>query len=64
MTSDADLDRYGEYLDHNELELALDALAEVGVARQAASEFWLALVEAAREMGLHERADQLNRRSS
>lgn len=53
------LDVFSEYLDHNELELALDALVEVGDDRGAEAVFWLALAEAAREMGLNDRADDL-----
>jgi hypothetical protein len=39
-----------EYLDHNELELAWDVLAELGA--HAGQAFWLQLHRAAREMQL------------
>lgn len=47
---------YHEFLDHNELELALDALADVGTARGATDDFWSELADAATSMGLSERA--------
>jgi hypothetical protein len=46
------LGHYQEYLDHNELALAMEALADAGVERKAETSFWLALADAAREMGL------------
>lgn len=58
------LDWFREYVDHNELELALEALVDVGDERGAEGAFWLALADAAREMGLDERVDSLARRGT
>jgi hypothetical protein len=41
---------YQEFLDHNELGLAMEVLAEAGVERNAKRHFWLALADAATEM--------------
>jgi hypothetical protein len=43
---------YQEYLGHNELELALDELADVGAGNSAPAEFWSKLGRAAENMGL------------
>jgi cytochrome c-type biogenesis protein CcmH/NrfG len=51
-----DLAMYHEYLDHNELELAMDALASAGEVRGPSSAFWLALADAATEMKLRSKA--------
>lgn len=51
------LSRYREWLDHNELELALDELACVGDENTAPREFWRALMEAAQNMGLTDHAE-------
>jgi len=47
-----DLRSYQDFLDHNELERATDALAKVCEGRMARGDFWMALADAAREMGL------------
>src|SRR5262245_7561067 len=58
-----------EYLDENELELALDELAEIGAALEhegtarCPDEFWDELVHAAINMKLEKRAEQLRHRS-
>ena len=49
---------YREYLEHNELELALDQLEALGDLNNAPSGFWRSLAQAATWMGLHERAEQ------
>ena len=43
---------YQEFLDHNELGLAMEALAEAGDVRVAGRAFWLALADAASEMDM------------
>ena len=54
--SDAEFEPYAEFFDHNELELAMDELAQIGRARAANNTFWLALADAANEMGLTSKA--------
>ncbi len=44
--------RFREALDHNELELAMEALAETGTGVSCPPDFWLALADAAAEMQL------------
>lgn len=56
-------DRYEEYLDHNELELAMEVLAALGEAGQAPSAMWEALADAANEMGLSQKAGGFNARA-
>ena len=51
-SGDDDLAGYQEFLDHNELGLAMEALAEAGFQRDATGSFWLALADAAGEMNL------------
>jgi hypothetical protein len=46
------IEPYGEYLDHIELGLAIETLAESGSRRAAGRQFWLALADAADEMKL------------
>jgi hypothetical protein len=58
------LDRLGEWLDHNELELALDELESLGEDNTAPPKFWEALRSAAERMRLTERADRLGRRAA
>ena len=41
---------YQEFLDHSELGLAMEVLAEAGMERNAKRSFWLALADAAKEM--------------
>lgn len=50
---------YDEYLDHNELELALDMLEEAALeaVSQSSKEVWLKLKAAAESMGLADRAE-------
>jgi hypothetical protein len=42
-----------DYLDHNEYEIALDILTELGDAYAAETSFWTLLADAAAEMNLH-----------
>lgn len=46
------LDDFNEFLDHNELELAWEALADAGQLQGAPGAFWNQLAEAASLMGL------------
>ena len=52
------LHQYHEFVEHNELELACDALEESAKDRIVSSEFWLALRDAAQKMGLEENASR------
>jgi hypothetical protein len=45
-----------DFLDHNELELAADVLAEVGARARPRAEFWIALADAVGEIKLAEKA--------
>jgi hypothetical protein len=49
---DKDLGVYHEFLSHNELGLALDALVDVAVLQRSAGEVWRSLGSAAEMMGL------------
>lgn len=53
------LDAYNEYLEHNELELALDQLEGLGELNAVAPAYWKNLANAAETMDLHERATRL-----
>lgn len=44
--------RFSEFLEHNELELALDELVELGASTSPSKGFWEALESAANKMGL------------
>ena len=50
---------YDEYLDHNELEIALDMLEEAAVeaTSKPSKEVWLKLKETAESMGLEDRCE-------
>ena len=48
---------FEDYLNHNELELAMDLLEAAGDGNASTAEFWRALSQAAANMGLHDRAD-------
>ena len=50
------LRQYYEFLEHNELELACDALEDSAKDRTVNSDFWLALRDAALKMRLEENA--------
>ena len=57
------LRRYSEFIEHNELELACDALEESAKDRDVSSEFWLALRDAASKMHLEENAARYRNRA-
>ena len=48
----ATVERFREWLDHNELELALDELEGLGRLNEVSSAFWRELSAAARHMNL------------
>lgn len=50
------VDAFNEYLDHNELELALDALEMLGDGNSVRTEFWRELLAAAENMALSKHA--------
>ncbi|HGS4984503.1 TPA: hypothetical protein ACMDSY_004500 [Vibrio parahaemolyticus] len=52
---------FNEYLKHNELELAMNALDDMGILSNAPDEFWLDLELAASNMGLLADAERFNR---
>jgi len=54
---------YVEYLDQNELGLAMETLAESRKTRVAGRHFWLALADAADEMKLSQEAGQYRTRA-
>lgn len=56
------LARYREWLEHNELELALDELEGLGEINRVPREFWIHLRDAALEMQLEERRLRLDRK--
>ncbi|MDB9394509.1 hypothetical protein [Microcystis aeruginosa] len=53
------LDQFREYLDHNELELAMDELFYLGKEKGLSMEFFMTLKEAAVNMELNERVDEI-----
>src|SRR5437868_2054242 len=55
--TDERLIRYHEWLEHNELELALDELKHIGEDVLVSKHFWVELEKAARNIGLIERLD-------
>lgn len=58
----AAIQQYEKFLDHNELELAMDELEAAVEVQSAPREFWRNLVCAARNMGLEQRADEIEKR--
>lgn len=56
------LHRYREWIEHNELELALDELESLGGINRVPREFWAHLRDAALEMQLSEHRLRLDRR--
>jgi hypothetical protein len=52
---------YEEFLNHNELELALDSLEVAVDQSHPPSEFWRHLLNAARNMGLAARAERIEK---
>jgi hypothetical protein len=55
--------RYHEYLQHNELELSLDALEELGNLASAPTTFWRDLEQAAITMQLEDRLPGLREKA-
>jgi hypothetical protein len=55
--------QYQEFLDHNELGLAMEVLGEVGESRVASGQFWAALADAARNLGLERKAEEYDLRA-
>lgn len=53
---------YQDYLGHNELELAMEALADLPDPARASPMFWEALRDAAANMGLQDRQGELHQR--
>jgi len=47
------VEAFRDWLDHNELELALDELEMLAESNPVRPEFWAAMLSAADEMGLH-----------
>ena len=60
----ATLSGFEECLRHNEMELALDELEDLGLKNAPPDEFWRQLVRAAENMGLSERAADFKRKLS
>ena len=56
------IDRYFEYLGHNELQLALDELEGIGENNEVSNEYWLELRSAAQEMGLEVSVQRIDQR--
>lgn len=52
----ASVSRFEGWLDHNELELALDELEDIGTRVSGDEQFWMSLLAAAENMGLPEHA--------
>ena len=57
------LRQYYEFLEHNELELACDALEDSAKDRTVSRDFWLALRDAASKMSLEENAARYQNRA-
>lgn len=58
------VERYRSWLDHNELELALDELEFLGEANGMAGDFWQRLRDAALEMELIDHAERYRQSSN
>jgi hypothetical protein len=56
------LDRYRDWIEHNELELALDELEMLGGINKVPRQFWVCLRDAAIEMHLPNHQLRLDRR--
>lgn len=55
--------QYFEWLEHNELELALDELEGLGETNPVPISFWRALLDAATNMNLGEHAERYRQRA-
>jgi hypothetical protein len=53
---------FDECMHHNELELALDELEDLGLTNAPPADFWRELAMAAENMKLSDRADDLKQR--
>ena len=62
--TEGSLARLAEWLDHNELELALDELESLGVDNTAGQPYWQHLQSAAARIGLTGHAERLGRRAA
>jgi hypothetical protein len=58
----ATLSGFEECLRHNEMELALDELEDLGLTNAPPAEFWCQLMYAAENMELSDRAADFNRK--
>jgi hypothetical protein len=58
------IDSYRGWLEHNELELALDELELLGEANRVPRDYWIALATACRLMGLEAREARCRSRIS
>ncbi len=52
---------YSEYIEHNELELAMNSLDDLGLLCNAPDEFWKFLELAAENMGLLDEANRFKK---
>lgn len=52
---------YIEFIENNELELAMNTLDDLGCFFNASNEFWFQLEQAAINMGLSDSADKFNK---
>lgn len=59
----ASLRQYKDFLEHNEFELACDALEESAKNHTVSANFWLALCDAAEKMRLEENAARYRSRA-
>ena len=59
----ADVEEYLDYMSHNELELAMEALAGAALRSRYSSAVWQALASAASNMALADRAEEFRRRA-
>ena len=59
ITSDVHRQGFASFIDHNELELALDVLENAAAGQEVSVEFWWHVKKAAEVMGLAERRKSL-----
>jgi hypothetical protein len=52
------VENYKEYLEHNELELALDELEGLGEVNKVSKDYWRNLLNAAKQMSLKEKVEK------
>ena len=58
MIQNQTVENYKEYLEHNELGLALDELEGLGEFNKVTKDYWLNLLNAAKQMGLKEKVEK------